>query len=239
MTTPASPHHAPEFAVTTPAEDTADPMSTTSGPGDDPRYSVAHEVTHDPAKRWVARFNGQWITCAATKAEAWRAATLFYRRRVAVLSTFDGLPTTHSEGRSAVLMAAMNRGVTPFATTPPYPTVILDSRYAGDEKPWKSLTQPVTRHTCEQVTILRSRPGLTPVHSVPFATGERDQPPVMLAGVALIDGYPRDTQGRCAFCLGDPTAHNSPRDSHIALYVARSGAGSCPCCPSAAQGTAT
>ena len=59
----------------------------------------------------------------------------------------------------------------------------------------------------------------TRLFPVPFLTGDGSGP-VMLY-VSHISGYPRDADGSCAFCHGDPCAETSGPGTAIAQYFAR------------------
>lgn len=65
---------------------------------------------------------------------------------------------------------------------------------------------------------------------VPFLTGYGDgEIPVAVAYIA--DGFPRNEDGNCAFCNGDPLAEDSPADTVIAQFWRRHpNAGTCPMC---------
>lgn len=63
---------------------------------------------------------------------------------------------------------------------------------------------------------------------VPFYPGDGTN---TLINVSYINDLPRDPDGYCAFCHGDPCAENSDESTHIAAYFARNPtATTCPCC---------
>lgn len=63
--------------------------------------------------------------------------------------------------------------------------------------------------------ITRTRP-----FPVPFWIGDGSGR-VMLYVSGISGGFPRDADGRCAFCHGDPCAEASGPDTEIARYFAR------------------
>lgn len=64
-----------------------------------------------------------------------------------------------------------------------------------------------------------------PLPLVEFIIGDADAatgwPGSVKIPVAYIAQFPRDRDGTCAFCHGDPCAEFSPPDSQIAQYFAR------------------
>lgn len=64
---------------------------------------------------------------------------------------------------------------------------------------------------------------------VPFLTGDGTGETMLT--VTYIAEFPRDTNGLCAFCHGDPCAEESSAVSLISKYFARNKhAATCPCC---------
>jgi hypothetical protein len=76
-----------------------------------------------------------------------------------------------------------------------------------------------------------SDPAPSGLYPVPFYCG--DGTDAIMLQVRYISDYPKGKSGLCAFCHGDPCAQNSPPDSEIAKYCARTKLAHmrvCPCC---------